>query len=327
MQIGSVTLPSEFILAPMAGVTDRPFRQLCRNLGAGMAVSEMVSADKRLRTTRKTRLRLDHEGEADPVVVQIAGADPQMLAEAARFNVDQGASLIDINMGCPKKKVCNVMAGSALLKDECLVARILAAVVNAVPVPVTLKIRSGWDRHNRNALGIARLAEQSGIQALVIHGRTRADGFAGSAEHDSCRRVKRAVSIPVVVNGDIRSAQEAVRALNYTGADAVMIGRAALGNPWIFRECTRFLSTGTLSGAAAMAEVRHTLLVHLDALYSFYGAYSGVRIARKHVGWYVRGSRHGGSLCRQVNMATTPAEQLRAVHTFFAEQPRTALAA
>jgi tRNA-dihydrouridine synthase B len=288
MHIGSFPLGTPLILAPMAGVTDRPFRTLCRRLGAGLAVSEMVTARPELRASDKTRLRLDHAGEPDPRSVQIAGADPQMLAEAARRNVDEGAQIIDINMGCPAKKVCSKAAGAALLRDEKLVGRILEAVVAAVDVPVTLKIRTGWCPETRNAVSIARLAEATGIQALAVHGRTRACGFRGEAEFETVRAVKQAVGIPVVANGDIDGPESAARVLRATGADAVMIGRAAQGRPWIFREIAHYLATGEMLAPPDSDEIEAIMLGHLDDLHAFYGEARGYRVARKHIDWYLK---------------------------------------
>ncbi len=320
MRIGPYQLHNSLILAPMAGVTDRPFRQLCRKLGAGMAVSEMVSSNPLHRATRKTRCRLDHVGEAEPRAVQIAGADPAMMAQAARYNADNGAQIIDINMGCPAKKVCNVMAGSALLKDEGLVGRILATVVAAVEVPVTLKVRTGWDREHRNAVTIARIAEDAGVQALAIHGRTRACGFKGEAEFETTAAVKAEVRIPVIANGDIRSPQKARDVLAYTGADAVMIGRAAQGNPWVFREVDHYLRTGRELPPPSLAEVRDTLLTHVRGLYGFYGEYTGVRVARKHLAWYSKGRKGGGMFRFSVNRAETREAQERMIRKFLDSQ-------
>lgn len=317
MQIGPHTLHNNLILAPMAGVTDRPFRQLCKDLGAGMAVSEMVSSNSLLWGSAKTQRRANHEGETEPKSVQIAGADPGMMAEAARHNADRGAQIIDINMGCPAKKVCNVMAGSALLRDEPLVARILEAVVGAVEIPVTLKIRTGWDTSNRNALTVARIAEQCGIQALAMHGRTRACGYSGTAEYDTIAAVKAEVAIPVIANGDITSPEKAREVLEYTGADAIMIGRAAQGRPWIFREVEHFLRTGTRLLEPSAAEVREILLHHLSNLYAFYGEDTGVRVARKHISWYSKGHRHGAVFRRAVNQVETAEEQLAMTREFF----------
>ncbi|MDF2641619.1 MAG: tRNA-dihydrouridine synthase [Pseudomonas sp.] len=287
VRIGPYTLQNGLILAPMAGVTDQPFRQLCRRLGAGLVVSEMVTSDMSLWNSRKSRLRMVHEGDPEPRSVQIAGGDPQMLADAARANVELGAQIIDINMGCPAKKVCNKAAGSALLKDEQLVSEILQAVVAAVDVPVTLKIRTGWDRDNRNGLTVAKIAEQSGIQALAVHGRTRADLYTGEAEYDTIASIKQAVSIPVFANGDIDSPEKARFVLQNTGADGLLIGRAAQGRPWIFREIEHYLRTGETLPALELSEVERILLEHLAALHAFYGDVMGVRIARKHVGWYL----------------------------------------
>ena len=319
LQIGSSTLANQLILAPMAGVTDRPFRQLCRALGAGMTVSEMVSADPRLQKTRKTQLRRDHQGEPGPRAVQIAGAEPAMLADAARFNVDNGAEIIDINMGCPAKKVCNVLAGSALLRDEALVGRILEAVVNAVDVPVTLKIRTGWSPEHKNALNVARMAQESGIQMLTVHGRTRACGYKGVAEHETVRAIKSTINIPVVANGDIDSPQTAAAVLRHTGVDGLMIGRAAQGNPWLFREVAHYLATGELLPRPSADEVRTVLVQHLENLYDFYGEYTGVRVARKHIAWYCQ-DRPGGEVLRtRTNKAEQADVQLRMVEDYFAE--------
>lgn len=287
LRIGPYTLPNQLILAPMAGVTDRPFRQLCRRMGAGLVVSEMVTSDMSLWNTRKSSLRLMHEGDPEPRSVQIAGGDPQMLAEAAKQNVVLGAQIIDINMGCPAKKVCNKAAGSALLKDEQLVRQILQAVVAAVDVPVTLKIRTGWDRQNKNGIEVAKIAEQEGIVALAVHGRTRADLYTGEAEYDTVAAIKQAVSIPVLANGDIDSPEKARAVLNATGADGLLIGRAAQGRPWIFREIEHYLRTGEYLPAPGLLEVESILLEHLAALHVFYGDVMGVRIARKHVSWYL----------------------------------------
>jgi tRNA-dihydrouridine synthase B len=317
MKIGSHSLKNNLVLAPMAGVTDNPFRQLCRELGAGLLVSEMISSNPSLLQTKKTQQRIDHSGECGPIVVQIAGADPQIMAEAARFNVDHGADIIDINMGCPAKKVCNVMAGSALMQNESLVTEILEAVVNAVEVPVTLKIRTGWNRENRNAEKIAQLAEHCGIQALSIHGRTRACGFKGEAEHDTTRRVKSLVSIPVIANGDINSAEEAYRVLQFTVADAVMIGRAAQGNPWIFREISHYMKTGVALAPPTSEEIRLILSTHLMSLYEFYGECAGVRIARKHIGWYCKGRADAKATLALVNRAHSCQDQLRFINEYF----------
>jgi tRNA-dihydrouridine synthase B len=287
MKIGSYELAAPLALAPMAGVTDLPFRRLCRRMGAGLAASEMVTSDVRLWSTAKSRHRLDHRGEPEPRVVQIAGYDPAMMAEAARLNVELGAQVIDVNLGCPAKKVCNRAAGSALMRDEPLVARILAAVVAAAGVPVTLKMRTGWDRESRNAATIARIAEDARLAALAVHGRSRADFFAGQAEYETVAAVKRAVRVPVFVNGDIDCAAKALTALQQSGADGVMVGRAAQGRPWIFRELRAALSKNSFV-PPVLAEVRAIMLAHLEALYSFYGEMKGVRVARKHLGWYCR---------------------------------------
>jgi len=300
----------------MAGVTDRPFRQLVKRLGAGMAVSEMVASNSKLWATEKSVLRGNHAGEVDPIVVQIAGAAPDMMADAARHNVDRGAQIIDINMGCPAKKVCNVYAGSALMQDEPLVARILAAVVNAVNVPVTLKIRTGWNQANKNAIAIARIAEDCGIQSLAIHGRTRQDLYNGEAEYDTIRAVKENVKIPVVANGDIDSPEKAKRVLDATGADAIMIGRAAQGRPWIFREISWYLKTGTHMLPPTIDEVSNIATTHLQNLYQFYGDAKGYRIARKHIGWYLGAAPRGEVFRQQMNQLESADLQLAAVHLF-----------
>ena len=317
MRIGPHLIDPPVVLAPMAGVTDKPFRQLCKRLGAGLAVSEMTTADPRLWTTRKSLKRMDHVGEPDPVGVQIAGYDPAMLAEAARYNVAHGAQLIDINMGCPAKKVCNVWSGSALLQDEALVARIVAAVVQAVEVPVTLKIRTGWDREHRNGLAIARIAEDAGIAALAVHGRTRADLYQGEAEYDTIAAIKAAIRIPVLANGDIDSPAKARFVLERTGADAVMIGRAAQGRPWIFREVAHFLATGETLAEPSPREVRDILLGHLDDLYAFYGELQGVRIARKHLGWYAKDRPENAAFRAVANRADSAAEQQHLTREYF----------
>jgi tRNA-dihydrouridine synthase B len=318
MRIGPYLIDPPVVLAPMAGVTDKPFRLLCKRLGAGLAVSEMTTADPRLWHTRKSLQRMDHDGEPEPVSVQIAGYDPTMLAEAARFNVANGAQLIDINMGCPAKKVCNVWSGSALLQDEPLVARIVKAVVDAVEVPVTLKIRTGWNRDNRNALNIARIAEDAGIAALAVHGRTRADKYEGEAEYDTIAAVKAAVRIPVLANGDVCSPQQAKHVLDVTGADAVMVGRGAQGRPWIFREIAHYLAIGELLPEPTPAEVATILLGHLDQLYAFYGEQQGVRIARKHLGWYAKDRPENAAFRQVANRAETAAEQRRLTRDYFA---------
>jgi tRNA-dihydrouridine synthase B len=326
MRIGPHALTSPVLLAPMAGVTDAPFRQLCLRLGAGLAASEMVSANADTWRTEKSKRRLVHldppvAAAGAPRVVQIAGGDPESLAAAARHNLALGAEIIDVNMGCPCKKVCNKAAGSALLRDEDLVARILDAVVRAVPVPVTLKIRTGWDRNARNGVRIARLAEAAGVQALAVHGRTRADMFEGEAEYDTIRDIKRAVGIPVVANGDIDTPEKAAAVLAATGADAVMIGRAAQGRPWIFREVAHFLATGERLPEPGHAEVESVLCEHLEGLYALYGVEVGVRVARKHIGWYL--DAHPGSREFRACVMTTPdaREQLALVRAFLAEMP------
>jgi len=306
----------------MAGVTDRPFRQLCKQLGAGYAVSEMAASNPRLWASEKTSRRTDHTGEMEPKAVQIAGADPKDLADCAKFNVERGAQIIDINMGCPVKKVCNSWCGSALLQHEDLVERILHAVVDAVDVPVTLKFRTGWDRQNKNALRIARMAEEAGIRMLTLHGRTRADGYKGEAEYDTIRAVKAAVGIPVVANGDITTPEKAKFVLDYTGADAVMIGRAAQGRPWICREIDYYLRTGEHLPAPLVEEVRGLMNEHLPAHYAFYGEYVGVRTARKHIGWYVQDLPGGEEFRQRMNLLESTAEQLAAVDAFFKSQLR-----
>ena len=318
MRIGPYLIDPPVVLAPMAGVTDKPFRLLCKRLGAGLAVSEMTNADPRLWHTRKSLQRMDHVGEPEPVSVQIAGYDPAMLAEAARFNVANGAQIIDINMGCPAKKVCNVWSGSALLQDEPLVARIVKAVVDAVEVPVTLKIRTGWDRQNRNALNIARIAEDNGIAALAVHGRTRADKYEGDAEYDTITAVKAAVCIPVLANGDVNTPQQARHVLDVTGADALMIGRGAQGRPWIFREIAHYLATGELLPEPEPAEVATILLDHLEQLYAFYGELQGLRIARKHLGWYAKDRPENAAFRQVVNRAESADMQLRLTREYFA---------
>ncbi|WP_449427521.1 tRNA dihydrouridine synthase DusB [Rhodanobacter umsongensis] len=318
MRIGPYLIDPPVVLAPMAGVTDKPFRLLCKRLGAGLAVSEMTNADPRLWHTRKSLQRMDHVGEPEPVSVQIAGYDPTMLAEAARFNVANGAQIIDINMGCPAKKVCNVWSGSALLQDEPLVARIVKAVVDAIEVPVTLKIRTGWDRQNRNALNIARIAEDNGIAALAVHGRTRADKYEGDAEYDTITAVKAAVRIPVLANGDVNTPQQARHVFDVTGADALMIGRGAQGRPWIFREIAHYLATGELLPEPEPAEVATILLGHLEQLYAFYGELQGVRIARKHLGWYAKDQPENAAFRQVVNRAESADAQLRLTRDYFA---------
>ncbi len=319
LKIGPIQLRNNLIVAPMAGVTDRPFRSLCKKLGAGMAVSEMVASNSLLWGSEKTIRRGNHEGEVEPKVVQIAGADPAMMAEAAKYNVDKGAHIIDINMGCPAKKICNVYAGSALLRDELLVAKIVDAVVKAVDVPVTLKIRTGWNKENRNALRIARIAEEHGIRSLAMHGRTRACMYEGEAEYDTIRAVKAAVSIPVVANGDIGTPEKARHVLEYTGADAIMIGRAAQGRPWIFREIEHYLKTGTKLAPPSVTEIREVLVGHLHDLYAFYGYERGVKVARKHIGWYTKGLKNSAVFRARMNTLESAEAQLAAVTRFFDE--------
>ena len=303
----------------MAGVTDRPFRMLCKKLGAGLAVSEMVTSNSLLYGSEKTLRRANHQGEVDPISVQIAGSDPKMMAEAAKHNVDNGAQIIDINMGCPAKKICNVMAGSALLKDEPLVSQILKAVVNAVDVPVTLKIRTGWDKQNRNAIQIAKMAEDIGVQALAMHGRTRACLYNGQAEYDTMAAVKQAIRIPLMANGDITTPEKAKYVLDYTGADAVMIGRAAQGRPWIFREIEHYLTTGEHMLAPTVAEIHQVMLEHLHDLYDFYGDLTGMRVARKHISWYTKGLAGSAQFRHNMNTLQTIELQLQAIDDFFAE--------
>ena len=319
MQIGNHILKNNLVVAPMAGVTDRPFRQLCKKLGAGLAVSEMVTSNSLLYGSEKTRRRANHEGEVDPISVQIAGADPQTMAEAARYNVDNGAQIIDINMGCPAKKICNVMAGSALLKDEPLVSQILKAVVGAVNVPVTLKIRTGWDKNNRNAVAVAKMAEDIGVQALAMHGRTRACLYLGDAEYDTIAAVKQAINIPLIANGDITTPEKAKYVLDYTGADAVMIGRAAQGRPWIFREIEHYLKTDTHLLPPTVEEIHTVMLEHINDLYGFYGDIAGMRVARKHISWYTKGLAGSASFRHNMNTLDTIDLQQAAINDFFAE--------
>jgi tRNA-dihydrouridine synthase B len=325
MQFAGFSLPNNLFVAPMAGVSDRPFRQLCKRMGAGLAVSEMVSSNSLLYGSAKTRRRANHEGETGPVSVQIAGVDPAMLAQAARYNAEHGAQIIDINMGCPARKVCNVMAGSALMRNETLVARILEAVVAAVPeIPVTLKIRTGWERAHKNAPTIARIAESCGIRALAIHGRTRADLYMGEAEYDTIAEVKRLVSIPVIANGDIDSPRKAKAVLEYTSADGLMIGRAAQGRPWIFREIAHYLATGELLPPPASGEIHRLCREHLADLYDFYGAGNGVKIARKHISWYTRGFAGSAAFRKAMNLLSEVDAQLDTVDAFFSHLATTA---
>jgi tRNA-dihydrouridine synthase B len=317
MKIGSYQLENNLVLAPMAGVTDRPFRQLCKQLGAGMAVSEMVSSNSLLRGSAKTLRRANHEGETFPRSVQIAGADPVMMAEAAKFNADQGAEIIDINMGCPAKKVCNTLAGSALLRDELLVSRILESVVNAVSIPVTLKIRTGWDTETRNGSTVAQIAEKSGIQALAVHGRTRCCFYKGEAEYDTIAKIKQSVNIPVIANGDIETPEKAKFVLEYTKVDGIMIGRAAQGCPWIFRKIDHYLKTGTHLPEPSLYTIKGILLGHLDNLFDFYGEVTGTMIARKHVSWYSKGLRGAANFREHFNKISNAEAQREAIEAFF----------
>ncbi len=319
MRIGTHVLRNNVFVAPMAGVTDRPFRTLAKRFGAGLAVSEMTASNPRLRGTAMSRRRRDHAGEPEPVAVQIAGADPAAMAAAARASVDEGAQIVDVNMGCPAKKVCNVAAGSALLRDEPLVARILESVVHAVGVPVTLKFRTGWDPEHRNALRIAAIAEQSGVQLLALHGRTRACGFAGPVEYDTIRAVKAATRLPVVANGDIQTPRQARAVLDATGADGIMVGRAALGRPWLFGAIGHFLATGRELPAPRAAEIRAVLSEHLHELYVFYGRATGLRVARKHAAWYTRALPGADAFRRSFNGLETCEAQLAAVDRYFEE--------
>lgn len=317
LQIGPYQLRNNLVVAPMAGVTDRPFRMLCKKLGAGLAVSEMVTSNSLLYGSEKTLRRANHEGEVEPISVQIAGADPKMMAGAAIHNVKHGAQIIDINMGCPAKKICNVMAGSALLRDEPLVSQILKAVVKAVDVPVTLKIRTGWDKQNRNAIAVAKMAQDIGVQALAMHGRTRACMYTGDAEYDTIAAVREVLEIPLIANGDITTPEKAKYVLDYTGADAVMIGRAAQGRPWIFREIEHYLQTGEHMPAPEVEEIRSVMLEHLHDLYEFYGELTGMRVARKHISWYTKGLKDSAQFRHQMNQLQSIPEQLAAIEAFF----------
>ena len=317
MKISNLSIKNNLFLAPMAGVTDRPFRVLCKSFGAGVAVSEMVTSNSLLYGSEKTKRRADHEGEVDPISVQIAGADPKMMADAARYNKDNGAQIIDINMGCPAKKICNVMAGSALLKHEKLVEDILHSVVNSVDIPVTLKIRTGWDKDNRNALNIAKIAESAGIKALSIHGRTRACLYKGDAEYDTIAKVKQNIRIPVIANGDITSPEKAKYVLDYTKADAVMIGRAAQGRPWIFREIEHFLKTGKHLPLPTIEEIQITTIKHVQDLYAFYGDERGLRVARKHISWYTKGLKNSAQFRASMNQIENCELQIAAINFYF----------
>ena len=320
LMIGPYQLPNPVVLAPMAGVTDLPFRQLCRRLGAGLVVGEMVSSNPKLRNTRKSQQRLNHDGEPEPIAVQIAGGDPESMAAAAIFNVENGAQIIDINMGCPAKKVCNKAAGSALMRDEGLVSEILHAVVDAVTVPVSLKMRTGWAPEHKNAPKIAEIAEQAGIVSLAVHGRTRDCGYKGEVEYHTIRDIKQQASIPVFANGDITSAIKAAEVMDFTGADGVLIGRAAQGQPWIFQQVAHYLATGELISAPKWSDIQTLLLDHLAALYTFYGEYLGVRIARKHVSWYLQTHREGLAFRKDFNRLESSAEQILAIRTFFKDK-------
>jgi len=317
MRIGRFSIAPQVVLAPMAGVTDKPFRLLCKRLGAGLAVSEMTTSEPRFWNTTKSLHRMDHAGEPDPVSVQIAGTVPSVMAEAAKYNVDHGAQLIDINMGCPAKKVCNAWAGSALMRDEELVARILEAVVDAVDVPVTLKIRTGWDADHRNGPAIAHIAQECGIAALAVHGRTRDQQYTGLAEYDTIALIKSRLSVPVIANGDIDSPRKAAEVLRHTGCDAVMVGRAAQGRPWIFREVAHYLATGESLPEPSLQDVRDVLLAHLEHLHAFYGEPGGVRIARKHLGWYAKDRPENAAFRSVVNRAETADAQLRLTRDYF----------
>ena len=319
MQIGSHKLKNNIILAPMAGVTDRPFRMLCKHYGAGMAVSEMVTSNSLLYGSEKTLLRANHEGEVSPISVQIAGADPKMMAEAAKFNMNKGAQIIDINMGCPAKKIRNVMAGSALLQKEKLVEKIIRAVVESVDIPVTLKIRTGWDKDNKNASRIGKIAEDSGIQALSMHGRTRACLYKGDAEYDTIAEVKQKISIPVIANGDITTPEKAKFVLDYTNADGIMIGRAAQGRPWIFREIDHFLKTGEHMKRPTISEIEKTTLQHVNDLYDFYGVERGHRIARKHISWYTKGLKNSAEFRHKMNQIESDTQQIEYIEQYFNE--------
>jgi tRNA-dihydrouridine synthase B len=318
MKIGPINISSKALLAPMAGVTDKPFRLLCKELGAGYAVSEMTTSDPRLWSSRKSLKRMDHEGEPDPIGIQMAGADPAAMAEAARFNVDRGAQIIDLNFCCPAKKVVNGWCGSALLQDEPLASRIIESVVSAVDVPVTLKMRTGWNAEHRNAVRIAQMAESAGIAMIAVHGRTREMLYEGVAEYNTVAEIKSKVHIPVVANGDIDSPAKARQVLDATKADAVMIGRPAQGRPWIFREINHFLATGELLPEPSSLEVTRTMRLHMVKLYEFYGEDAGIRIARKHLGWYAKGRGDETLFRTTVNRATSASEQLRLSDEYFA---------
>jgi len=321
MLIGPHKLKNNLALAPMAGITDQPFRILCRKLGAGLVVSEMTTSDSALFGSRKTKLRIDVSGEKEPRVVQIAGADPVMMAEAARYNVENNAQIIDINMGCPAKKVCKVMAGSALLRDEVLVGKILESVVKAVEAPVTLKIRTGWDKNNRNACNIARIAKEAGIQALTVHGRTRACGFKGDAEHETAGEIKARVNITVIANGDITRPEQADEIIKKYRVDGIMIGRAAQGNPWVFQEIDHYLKTGMKLAPPSAKEVHSTIIKHITHLHRFYGERQGVRIARKHIAWYAQ-KKYINILNCPINRFDSASEQISALNNIFGQEQR-----
>jgi len=324
MQIGPYTLSNPIALAPMAGVTDRPFRQLCRELGAGYVVTEMVSSNPQLKHTRKTKWRSNFEGEPAPLAVQIVGGDPETLAEAAKYNVGLGAQIIDINMGCPAKKVCGKLGGSALLSDIPLVEEILTEVVAAVDVPVTLKIRTGPDTNNRNGLEVAKIAESCGVAALAVHGRTRADRFKGQAEYDTIRAICRSISLPVFANGDVTTAQQARQVLDYTGAAGLMVGRGAQGNPWIFREFSHYLRSGEVLAPPGASEVHTVMRDHLQRLHDFYGERHGVQVARKHIGWYLKGRPGTKQILYDLMRVQTAQEQLRILEQHFLNSPQLA---
>jgi len=321
MFIGPHKLKNNLVLAPMAGITDQPFRILCRKLGAGLVVSEMATSDSTLFGSRKTKLRINVGGEKEPRVVQIAGADPSMMARAARFNVDNNAQIIDINMGCPAKKVCKVMAGSALLKDEILVGKILESVVNAVQVPVTLKIRTGWDKNNRNAISIAKIAKEAGIQALTVHGRTRACGFKGSAEHETAGEIKARINMTVIANGDITTPEQAKEIIKKYRVDGIMIGRAAQGDPWIFHKISHYLETGKKLAPPTLKEIHSIIIKHITHLHRFYGEQQGVRIARKHVAWYAQ-QKYINTLNCPINRIETANEQISLLNNIFGQGQR-----
>jgi len=321
MLIGPHKLKNNLVLAPMAGITDQPFRILCRELGAGLVVSEMVTSDSSLFGSRKTKLRVDIGGEREPRVVQIAGADPSMMVRAARFNVDNNAQIIDINMGCPAKKVCKAMAGSALLRDEILVGKILESVVNAVKVPVTLKIRTGWDKNSRNAINVAKIAKEAGIQAITVHGRTRACGFQGSAEHETAGEIKARINMTVIANGDITTPEQAQEIIKKYRVDGIMIGRAAQGNPWIFHKISHYLGTGKKQAPPTLKEIHSIIIKHITHLHRFYGEQQGVRIARKHISWYAK-KKYINTLNCPINRIESANEQISVLNNIFGQEQR-----